>query len=260
MKYISLVALYGAKPSPFASFVKRSQSRIVDLLGTLFQPYNLHQIHATITSLQQVLESQYWNSNLFRYRNKKEPMDFAGLLHFLRHGNYFPFHIRIGGFKPLEHPFLSQDKTPYERSFSLQGDKAVMMGWPVYWDGQSIPSQLDILPKDIAYPPVLEEIRHAFQSFDILHSYHLKETDIDNDFYFRIGLIRQDVLDDSLRERVQTVLRNTLSEEEPLILKISRADIFLVVSETETFSPSVTRAWSVVDPQVTPEFIKSLYT
>jgi len=259
VKYISLVALYGAKPSSFSSFVARGQTRIVDLLGRSFQPYNMHQIHATITALQDVPGTQYWNANFYQYRHREEPMDFEGFLDFLRYGNYFPFYVRIGAFKPVEHPFLSQAQTPYERSFILQGDKAVMIGWPIYWDGQAVPHQLDILSKDIVYPHVLEEIRRAFQSFNILHSYHSKETDVDNDFYFRIGQIRQGILDDSLRERVRAILRDVLSEEEPLILEIRRADIFIVVSEDETFRPSATRAWSIIDPQVSPEFIKSLY-
>lgn len=113
MKCISLVALYGAKPSHFSRFVARSRIRIVDLLGGSFQPYDIHQIHATIVTLQHVPGSEYWNSNFYKFRHKKEPMDFAGLLHFLRYGSYFPFHVRIAGFKPLERPFLSQGKAPY---------------------------------------------------------------------------------------------------------------------------------------------------
>ena len=179
-------------------------------------------------------------------------MDFSGLLDFLRFGGQFPFQVQIGGFEEKQnYPFASQGQTPYERSFSLLGNEvaiALMAGWPVR-------ERPNVSEKK--YPLLLDEMRRSFQKFNILHKYHAKTTDIDNDFYFRLGLIHQP--DHSLREHAENIIKRFLSEVEPIIVNIAVSDVYFASFQKETLLPDSTEVWSVGNEKVTSAVIGDLY-
>ncbi|HTK08886.1 MAG TPA: hypothetical protein VL485_17075 [Ktedonobacteraceae bacterium] len=264
MKQVTLIMLYGPKPSILSRLIIESQEQISRMLGDYFQPYAMDQIHATLVDLRRASGSTMFNLNLERQRERAASMDFAGLLDFLRLGGHFPLQVQIGGFENRDYPFVSQGQRPYERSFSIvKGEVAValMIGWPIRGNPAEIvkanPARL--MQEGRIYPTVLDQIRQSFQSFNILHRYHSRLTDVDNDFYFRIGLIHQPSTDYLLQERVENTIRHFLSTLKPTIVEITISDIYLASYQDETLPLDSTQIWPIDDDKVTPEFIQSLY-
>jgi hypothetical protein len=258
MPQATLVALYGAKPKALAALLLECQRRISAVLGDRFRPYELQQIHATIVDLERKAESLF-NSNLAKYRNRLEPMDLDGLLNFIHLSGQFPIHIQIGGFQNRDYPFTSRGQRPYERSFSLQGNKVVLVGWPIRGAplARTAPSTLHLIHESRLYPNSLDELRKAFQSFNVLHKYHQVPTDVDNDFYFRIGLLEPSYpgISTEWKQSVEGGVRAFLSTVEPIIVEITVADIYVAAYEDPILPQHSTRVVSVNDPKVTPDFL-----
>src|SRR5579864_4604069 len=189
MRQVTIVALYGEKAQKISELLEKCQTQVKELLGETFRPYDdLRQVHATLVGLER---SGTGNRNFQKYRDKQVEMDLTGLLHFLRLGGRFPFHVQLGGFqKNREYPFTSRGQNPYHRSFSIQGDKVVLMGWPLHGPlpNLALPrvTMSDWIRESRSYPNVLDELRRAFQSFNVLHDYHRTFPDVDNDFYLRL--------------------------------------------------------------------------
>src|SRR5436305_5776570 len=134
MRQATLVMHYGPKPDGLSRLIAECQKQIAEVFGDCFQPYDMHQVHATLVSLGQVPGSTGSNLNFERYRGQQARMDFSGLLNFLRLGGQFPFQVQIGGFEKRDYPFTSQGQIPYERSFSVLGNEvavALMAGWSI---------------------------------------------------------------------------------------------------------------------------------
>lgn len=186
MRQISLITLYGPKPVELQKLITECQNKISTILGAGFLAYDIKQVHGTIVSLER--SSGKSNSNFVSYKKHFEQMDFDGLLHFLRAGGVFPFQVQIGGFTNRDYPFTSRGKRPYERSFILRDDKVVLMGWPIRGQHLTItsPEPVDLIQESRIYPNILDNMRKAVQTYNILHSYHHDPTDVDNDYYFRI--------------------------------------------------------------------------
>ncbi len=264
MKQVTLVMLYGTKPSRLSALILACQEQITRALGDYFQPYALFQIHATLVSLARVAGSAMSNLYLNKYRNQAKQMDMRELLDFLRFGGRFPFQIQIGGFQNRNYPFTSQGQKPYERSFSLSGRNptiALMVGWPIRGKPLTIAefNKFNLLQEEQIYPNILHETRQAVQNFNILHAYHQKLTDIDNDFYMRIGLIHQLPPDHASLKEVEATLRECISTVEPIIIEITLSDIYVVSYQDETLPLASTQAWPLDDAKVTHEFIWNLY-
>lgn len=201
------------------------------------------------------------NLNAKKYQNRLENMDFAGMLNFIRTSSLFPFRVQIGGFQVRSYAFTSQGNTPYERSFSIHENKAVLIGWPVRGEPlfNHAPGILGLVPESRTYPDTLDEIRRAFQNFHVLHSYHRTINDVDNDFYFRIGVFHHSSLSSVEQKETEKSIRHYLSEIKPLIIEIKISDIYVISYEDEQLPLDSTKVWSVSDPSVTPDFIQSLY-
>jgi hypothetical protein len=270
MRQVTLVMLYGPKPSNVSGLIAECQERLRRRFGECFEPYDLRQVHATLVGLERVSASAMNNLYLEKYRRQQKPMDFAGLLNFLRTGGRFPFQVQIGGFQQRDYPFVSQGNRPYERSFSLQniaaslpGETAValMMGWPLRGEpgGTIGTNALHFIQEARIYPTVLDEFRQSVQCFNILHRYHAQLAAVDNDLYFRIGLLRRSPPDYLLREEVERGMRDFLSRMKPTIIEISLADVYLASYMDETLPLGSTEVCSINESGVTPEFICSLY-
>src|SRR2546421_3528785 len=209
MRQVGLVMFYGLKLPHFSMLIAECQERVRQILGDDFQPYRLEQVHATLISLEGVQGSPEMNLNFERYRGQHRRMNFHGLLDFIRTGGSFPFKIQVGGFQDQDYPFASQGQRPYKRSFSVIGDKVVVIGWPIHIEALELDGTNTLRSgrEEYNYPNILEEIRRSLQRFNVLHTYHRVDTDIDNDFYFRIGLVPDLPLDDPCRERVEASIR-----------------------------------------------------
>src|SRR3954451_19345261 len=131
MRQLTLIALYGCKNDTLSSVISSCQKKIAEVLGESFHAYKNQQVHATIADLQQISVSHNYNLNFLKYRGQRKPMDFEGLLQFLRTGGFSPFQVQLGGFQNRDYPFTSLGLRPFERSFSIQHDKAVLIGWPI---------------------------------------------------------------------------------------------------------------------------------
>lgn len=269
MTQVTLIALYGQKPTELTELVGEFQDELQTELGDKFHRYELQQVHATIIGLERVGGSAMLNLNFAQKRNQEKTMDFEGLLNFMRTGagGRLPFQAQIGGFENRDYPFVSRDERPYDRSFSIQGDNAVLMGWPVR--GKPIatedrlaagdPRTVHLIRESRIYPATLDEIRRALQTFNTLHAYHREITAVDNDFYFRIGLVDISSLEPSAQKEIEHAMRAKLSARQPVILDVTLSIIQVASYEHETLPPKSSKALSVSDHQVNPEYLWSLY-
>ncbi len=263
MKQATIVMFYGPKPSCLATLIATCQEQVAHILGNCFHPYDIGQVHATLVSLEQVPGSAGFNRYFYTYRNQMRPMDVSGLLNFLRKGGHFPLRVQIGGFQKKDYPFTSQGQRPYERSFSIVGVEAaipLLVGWPVLERSPaSEVSARDMEQESEDYPTTLDKIRRSVQAFNVIHRYHRTPTDIDNDFYFRIGLLHQPFPGYELRKKTEGMLREHLRTVQPIIVDITAADLSIISYRDETLPLASTQAWQIHDIKVTPDFILSLY-
>lgn len=258
---LTLIALYGNKDTYLAAAITQWQQLAALALGSAFMPYELHQIHATIIGLERHHAPAY-NANFAKYRAREITMDFTGVLAYLRECGHFPFTVQLGGFANRNYPFTSREKMPYERSFSVQGDKVVGMGWPVRHGPVAVPplTPAAAIPEPQNFPPTLEIVRQAMQAFGVLHSYHREVTDVDNDFFFRIGIIDQQATTPAATRALEVQARQLLSAQRPLAIEIRLEDIYLAAYEDKKLPLATTRIWSLADLKVTGQFMVELLT
>ena len=132
MVQITVVALYGDKSSDFAALITRCQELGRGVLGVGFpRLYDPSQIDATIFGLERKIGLAFYNANFSRYQGRYLVMNLEGILDYLRRCGHFPLAVQVGGYGKRDYPFVSRQARPYERSFSIQGDKVVVMGWPI---------------------------------------------------------------------------------------------------------------------------------
>lgn len=261
MRQVTLISLYGEKSRELVNLIYQCQKMIAGITGIDFTPYDLPQIHATIVGLEQVIGTPMHNLNLAKYQSLSKKMDVYSFLDWLKTSDYVPFQIKVGGFDNCDYNFTSREQRPYQRSFSLQGDKAVIMGWPI----RHLPlgtnsSTKSNLPQPASlYPNQLDEIRKSAQSFNILHAYHRTPADVDNDFYFRIGLLNPETLDDLSKKSLEKSIREFLSKTAPIIFEVTLANLCVASYDDEKLPLNSTKFWSLQDNLLTQELISSLY-
>jgi hypothetical protein len=266
MKQVTLVSLYGAKQDEFSTLITQCQDTVKSVLGNAFLPYDVRQVHATIVGLERIGSVNH-NLNYWKHRGQQVEMDFDGFLKFLRTSSQIPFEAQIGGFANRDYPFVSdpfekgRDNRPFDRMFSVQGDKVVVMGWPLR--GQPLKT-VPVTPHEWAqerqlYPPVLDEIRHSAQKFGILHAYHKTRTAIDNDLFFRIGLLDTKAMSAGSTDILIQEMQEKLSALPPVITQVTQHDVFLAAYEDDKLPLASTQVWSIADERVTGDFVAALY-
>jgi hypothetical protein len=264
---VTVISLYGEKTSDFALAVTQCQQSVTQAVGSAFTPYDLRQIHATVIGLERRIASAMFNANFAKHRGRDVLMEFDGYLAYLRGCGLLPFEVQIGGFANRDYPFTSRGIRPFERSFSVQEDKVVLMGWPIR--GEPFPLKAPpATPASFSqeariYPTTLDSIRHAAQRFGILHGYHKALTNVDNDLFFRIGLINDPK---SLKPETKTKLesqvsnvRRDLSNQPPLVIEIRLEDICVAAYEDDRLPLESTQTWSLADSRVTGGFVAGLF-
>ena len=258
---VTLVALYGQKEPEFATFLAQCQTAVAATLGRAFTAYDPEQVHATIVGLERHSGSRHDNDNFAHLRHRRVAMDFEGFLAYVRGCGYFPLEVQLGGFSERDYPFTSRQQQPYERAFSVQGDKVVVIGWPIRGEPLLMPPTTPeaLIQESRNYPSTLDRLRHAVQRFGILHSYHREVTDVDNDLFFRIGLIDPKSVPPGSIQVVEQSVRKQLSEKRPLILEVTLEQVLLAAYVEPTLPVSSTQTWSVTAQTVDGQFVAELY-
>jgi hypothetical protein len=213
--HVTLVAYYGEKPPQFADILCCIQDELRRCLGTAFNPYNIAQVHATIISLdgfrvgREIINRRYWE-----LRGEHRPMNIAQIIKFLRDTHLIPFDVQIGGFYLEDsYTFRSHGQHPYFRSFSIQDETAVAIGWPFNAKG---------------FPMTLENLRRDLSGYNVLHKWYDLEDQADNDFHFVVGNVDRRLISDFIIQSVQEEIRKSLSSIEPVRINVDRDALYLV--------------------------------
>jgi hypothetical protein len=175
---LTLVGYYGAKADSLRKFIKNAQKVLGHALPSAFEKYDVRQVHGTIIGLEGTRLGEYIiNQNYFEQRRLLKAVNLPKLFQMLKASEHLPFRVRVGGYKHRKkYPFTSRGQHPYLRSFSVQGDVVVAMGWP---------------EQGSHYPPTLHELRWSLNAANVLHKYHSSPADFDNDFFFVLGRINR---------------------------------------------------------------------
>jgi hypothetical protein len=255
----TLVALYGAKHDALEMLIERCWEKIAEILGSSFCPYDLNQVHATIVGLERASGPAPCNRNFYNYRQKALSMDLRGFRDSLLSDGTLPFHVQVGGFADRDYPFTSRGLRPHRRSFSIQGDKAVLIGWPTVGKPWPPAEKNQDIRETRLYSDALEEIRLSAQRYNILHAYHRHPGDIDNDFYLRLGVINPNKLGELTRERLENEVRQLLAMADPVLLDVGTSDLYVVSYQEDSLPLGSTKAWSISDSSSTHDFWETLY-
>ena len=212
----TLVSHYGNKSDELSAYLRQLQEYLSNSFSTGFRPYSLEQIHATIIGFESP---------------GAEP---ASILSLLRSAELPSFEIQIGGYAPSrDYGFLSQAQHPAVRSFSVQQDTAVAMGWP---GGGA---------NDI------DRLRRSFNRINIRHKWHQSKMDIDNDFYFVLGRLNRNSLGDGKIEVVEQKVRSYMAAIEPLILTVDSGTLAVVFYQDPELPRDTSVAYAITDKSFT---------
>jgi hypothetical protein len=129
--------------------------------------------------------------------------------------------VRIGGFRPdQEAPFTSRGQHLAERTFSVQDRAFVLVGWPA-----------DSLA-GAARP--LDDLRREMNAANVLHRYHVRAADVDNDLHLVVG--HHAGAPPGALARATAAVRDKLAAD-PVDLAIGLADIKIVAADSHTLAP-----------------------
>lgn len=174
MKQQTLVAFYGEKKEDLSSLVQSIWTEIQQSpLKDFFIPYDIEQVHATITGLEKIPDfSLPLNLNIWEKTGRKKEMDFSGLPATVKAS--LPLTIQFGGFPEAFSEMKSFGQSLYQRSFQVNwtSGRVVLIGWPVDQHGR---------PSDA----LLRLRQQLYQKHQILHKY-----EGDNDCYLVLGRLQ----------------------------------------------------------------------
>lgn len=219
-RFISAVALYGPKPEPVRGFLTGVQELVAEHIGGGFRPYSLEQIHGTIIAFNGVPDPDSGaivNEYYLEHTGVRVEMDIDLAMRILAEHFARPLRVRFGGCRPGESaPFLSRGQHPFERAFSVQGNAIVLIGWPTA-DG---------------WP--LDRLRRDMNAANVLHRYHRREDDVDDDFYLVVGH-HADASAGALEQAVGGV-REKLAAD-PIEIEVGVGDVKIVAADSHTLVP-----------------------
>jgi hypothetical protein len=223
-RFISAVAFYGPKTGRLRELLAGVQAMIAEQVGGDFRPYTLDQMHATLIALNGVREGgTIVNEYLLEHAGERREMDLPRVMDILARRFAAPLRVRIGGFRPGQAvPFTSRGQHLAERTFSVQGEAFVLMGWPA-----------DSLA-GAARP--LDELRREMNAAGVLHRYHARPADVDNDLHLVVGH-HADAPAGALA-RATAAVRDKLAAD-PADLAIGLSDVKIVAADSHTLAPPV---------------------
>ncbi len=217
-RFVSVVGLYGPKHGPVRDFLTGLQALIAAHAGDSFQPYSLDQVHATLIALDGVRDPDTGvidNFYYLKHTGTRRQMDFQRVMDIVTRCFSDPLRVRIGGVaRPRE--------IPSERVFSVQGQAFVLIGWPVVsLSGPARP---------------LDDLRREMNAANVLHKYHVRDTDVDNDLYLVLG--HHAGAPASALKRTAAAVRGKLAAD-PIELDIGLADVKVVAADSHTLAPAL---------------------
>jgi hypothetical protein len=223
-RFISAVAFYGPKTGRLRELLTGVQALIAEHVGGDFRPYTLDQVHATLIALNGVRAGgTIVNEYLLEHAGERREMDLPRVMDILARRFATPLRVRIGGFRPGQAvPFTSRGQHLAERSFSVQGEAFVLVGWPA-----------DSLAG--AARPV-DELRREMNAAGVLHRYHARPADVDNDLHLVVG--HHDGAPAAALARATAAVRDKLAAD-PADLTIGLSDVKIVAADSHTLAPPV---------------------
>ena len=221
-RFISAVAFYGPKAGRLRELLTGVQALIAEHVGDDFRPYTLEQVHATLIALNGVREGgTVVNEYLLEHAGVRREMDLPRVMDILARRFAAPLRVRIGGFRPDQAiPFTSRGRHLAERTFSVQGEAFVLMGWPA--DSLS----------GAARP--LDELRREMNAAGVLHRYHARPSDVDDDLYLVVG--HHAGAPAAALARATAAVRDRLADG-PADLAIALTDVKIVAADSPTLAP-----------------------
>lgn len=223
-RFISAVALYGPKAGPLRDFLASMHALIAEHIGGSFRPYSLDQVHATLIALNGVRDPETCgivNEYYLTYAGVRQVMNLGLVMDTLVTRFTSPLQIRIGGYQQHQPvPFFSRGQHPFERTFSVQGNSFVLVGWPV------------VARTGSARP--LDKLRRDMNAANVLHRYHRHAADVDDDFYLVAG--HHNGAPASALERAVDAIRDKLAAD-PIYLEIGISDVKIVAADSHTMAP-----------------------
>ncbi len=223
-RFISAVAFYGPKTGRLRELLAGVQAMLAEHIGEDFRPYTLDQVHATLIALNGVREGgTIVNEYLLEHAGERREMDLPRVMDVLARRFAAPLRVRVGGFRPGQAvPFTSRGQHLAERTFSVQGEAFVLMGWPA-----------DSLAG--AGRP-LDELRREMNAAGVLHRYHARPADVDNDLHLVVGHHAGAVA--GALAPATAAVRDKLAAD-PADLAIGLSDVKIVAADSHTLAPPV---------------------
>ena len=221
-RFVSAVAWYGPKTGPLRGLLAGVQALIAEHLGDDFLPYSPEQVHATLIALNGVrADGAVVNEYFLTQAGVRREMDLPRVMDILARRFATPLRVRIGGFLPhQEIPFTSRGQHLAERTFSVQDQAFVLMGWPA----ESL--------AEAGRP--LDELRREMNAAGVLHRYHVRAADVDNDLHLVVGHHRGAPA--GALARATAAVRDQLAAD-PVDLAIGLTDIKIVAADSHTLAP-----------------------
>ena len=158
MDRATVVAWYAQKSHRLAKLIEGLHRAASRSCGSGFTPRPPSDVHATILGLEEPAPNV--------------PRDLGGVLRYL--ASEFerrPLEVQFGGFADTDRRMLSRGRTFRERSLCMQGERLVLIGWPM----APAPS------------PRLGDIRRRCERYGFRHKYHQQPEDLDPDVYLVVG-------------------------------------------------------------------------
>ena len=227
-RFISAVAFYGPKAGRLREFLTGVQALIAEHPGADFRPYTLEQVHATLIALNGVRAGgAIVNEYLLEHAGVRREMDLPRIMDILARRFAVPLRVRIGGFRPGQAvPFTSRGQHLAERTFSVQGEAFVLMGWPA-------DSLAGVEGSSRTRRP-LDELRRAMNAAGVLHRYHARPADVDNDLHLVVG--HHAGAPAGALARATAAVRDKLAAD-PADLAIGLSDVTIVAADSHTLAP-----------------------
>jgi hypothetical protein len=246
---VSLVGFYGKKSLELTLLIQEVQTYLAaaTAIQDCFIPYRLEQIHGTILGCEGLFTSKgVINKWLYETTKEIKYIDYSKFIEYLQNLDSSPISLRFCGYQLDRHyGFLSRGLHPAIRSFQLQVSSEeivpVFIGWS--WQNNLISQEIDCL-------------RRSGQKFNLLHKYHRHPEAIDNDFYLRLGTIKQQVSPEVISQ-IESEIRGILLDRTPLQLKLDRSQISFARYQDLQLTPETTKIIRLLD--ATKENIEQLY-
>ena len=221
-RYISAVAFYGPKTGRLRELLAGVQAVLGEHVGDAFLPYSLEQVHATLIALNGVRAGgTIVNEYLLEHTGERREMDLPRVMDILTRRLAVPLRVRVGGFLPGQAiPFTSRGQHLAERTFSVQGEAFVLVGWPA--DSLEGPGR------------PLDELRREMNAAGLLHRYHARVRDVDNDVHLVVG--HHAGAPAAALARATAAVRDKLAAD-PADLAIGLADVKVVAADSHTLAP-----------------------